>query len=103
MAFVMGGRKYKSSPQFKLFNDCCFRGFNILRKHSSTLENLFLLMCSAGMPELMEREDVHYLRDMMCLDYTEKQAAQRFKTEIKRSLDTTWRRIDNMIHNKVHG
>jgi hypothetical protein len=56
-------------------------------------------MVSAGMPELMDREDVYYLRDMLCLDATDKQAEKRFKAEIKNSLDGTWRRIDNWIHN----
>ena len=56
-------------------------------------------MVSAGMPELMDREDVLYLRDMLCLDATDKQAEKRFKAEIKNSLDGTWRRIDNWIHN----
>lgn len=51
------------------------------------------------MPELMDREDVLYLRDMLCLDATDKQAEKRFKAEIKNSLDGTWRRIDNWIHN----
>lgn len=44
MAFVMGGRKYKSSPLFKTFKECCFKAFNTLRKHAATLENLFLLV-----------------------------------------------------------
>lgn len=59
-------------------------------------------MCSAGMPELMDRDDVGYLRDMLCLDYTDRQAEKRFKAEIQKSLDGTWRRIDNLIHNAVH-
>lgn len=60
-------------------------------------------MCSAGMPELMDRSDVLYLRDMLCLDYSNKQAEKRFKAELKNSLDGMWRRIDNLIHNARHG
>jgi len=103
MAYVMGGAKYKQSLLFKTFKDLCFKAFNVLRKHADTLENLFLLMVSAGMPELMDRADVSYLRDMLCLDCTDKQAEKRFKTEINNSLDGTWRRLDNFIHNAVHG
>ena len=44
MAFVMGGKNYKKSPLFKLFKECCFKAFNVLRKHAATLENLFLLV-----------------------------------------------------------
>jgi len=103
MAFVMGGRKFKSSPLFKTFKELCFSAFNVLRRHATILENMFLLMTAAGMPELMEREDVRYLRDMLCLDYTDKEASKRFKRELKNSLDSLYRRLDNMIHNAKHG
>jgi len=103
MAYVMGGKKYKKSQLFKSFKELCFRAFNSLRHHASLLETLFLLMVSAGMPELANVEDVGYLRDMLLLDTTDKEAEKRFQAEIKKSLDTTWRRIDNWIHNAVHG
>lgn len=164
MAYVMGGKNYKKSSQFKLFKECCFKGFNALRKHAPILENLFTLvrrnnthvhaahaytcmtrnrrirhpdsflsflfpplfrptsfllpapppfpslslsllsqMCSAGMPELVDRDDILYLRDMLCLELSDRDAENRFKAEIKNSLDGTWRRLDNLIHNAVHG
>jgi phosphatidylinositol-4,5-bisphosphate 3-kinase len=103
MAYVMGGKKYKKSPMFKRFKELCCRAFNILRKNVLLLENLFLLSVSAGMPELAEADDVHYLRDMLLLDTTDKEAEKRFKVEIKKSLDNTFRRIDNWIHNAKHG
>jgi hypothetical protein len=31
-------------------------------------------MVSAGMPELMETDDITYLRDQMCLDKSDKEA-----------------------------
>eukprot|EP01006_Ploeotia_vitrea_P036247 TRINITY_DN66000_c6_g18_i1.p1 TRINITY_DN66000_c6_g18~~TRINITY_DN66000_c6_g18_i1.p1 ORF type:complete len:1249 (-),score=825.13 TRINITY_DN66000_c6_g18_i1:300-4046(-) len=103
MAYVMGGKKYKKSEIFKRFKELCCDAYSSLRKHANLLENMFLLMVSAGMPELMVAEDVHYLRDKLCLDKSDKDAEKAFKKEIKKSLDTTWRRIDNWIHNAKHG
>jgi phosphatidylinositol-4,5-bisphosphate 3-kinase len=103
MAFVMGGKKYKKSPLFKQFKDLCCAAFNSLRKNAVILENLFLLMTAAGMPELSTTEDVSYLRDMLLLDLNDTNAEGRFKDEIQKSLDSTYRRIDNWIHNTKHG
>jgi hypothetical protein len=64
---------------------------------------VLLQMVSAGMPELASSSDVLYLRDMLCLDLSDAAAEKRFKAEIKNSLDGTWRRIDNWIHNAKHG
>lgn len=60
-------------------------------------------MCSAGMPELMDREDILYLRDMLCLDLNDRQAEKRFKAALMEALEGTWRRVDNWIHNMRHG
>jgi hypothetical protein len=40
---------------------------------------------------------------MLALDLSEAEATAKFKAEIKNSLGTTSRRIDNMIHNMKHG
>jgi len=103
MAYVMGGEKYKKSLQFKNFKELCCRAFNALRKHACLLENLFVLMVAAGMPELMVADDIGYLKDKLLLNLSDKDAEKAFKDEIKKSLETMWRRIDNAIHNLKHG
>ena len=103
MAFVIGGKNYKSSKEFKSFTNHCCQAYNILRKHAKLLENMFMLMVSAGMPELMEVQDVNYLQEKLNLHLSDSDAEKAFKKELKKSLDTTWRRIDNMIHNVKHG
>jgi len=100
MAFVMGGRK---SKDFKRFLKLCSEAFKVLRKHADILENLFILMVSAGMPELLVESDVHYLRDKLCLFDDEKKADKSLRDEIKKSLASKYRRFDNMIHNLKHG
>ena len=64
---MMGGKNYKKSPQFAKFKDLCSRAFEILRVNSNPLEVLFVLMVSAGMPELMAPNDISYLKNMLHL------------------------------------
>jgi hypothetical protein len=60
-------------------------------------------MVSAGMPELMKEQDIFYMREKLYLNVNEKKADKKLHTEINKSLDSTYRRIDNMIHNLKHG
>lgn len=56
---------YVKSPLFMQFERDCCRAYNILRKPEvgNQLINLFLLMMSAGMPELSQESDIKYLVD----------------------------------------
>lgn len=103
MAYVMGGKKYKKHAHFKTFLNLCSRAYKVLRQEATVLEILFVLMVSAGMPELMIEKDIHYLRDKLHLDETEKRANDLLKEEIDKSLTSNYRRFDNMIHNFKHG
>lgn len=99
MAFVMGG---KSSEGFEVFQDYCCKAYNYIRKHGKRLINLFMLMISAGMPELKNKEEIKYLRDQLSLKLTEMEADSKFTMEIQNSLNNTFRRIDNFLHNFKH-
>lgn len=103
MAFVMGGKKYKKSKTFQKFGEISKDAFKILRKHADLFINLFVLMVSAGMPELLVSADIDYLRRMFYLEQGEKEAVGMLEKEIKKSLNTTYRQIDNMIHIWKHG
>lgn len=59
MAFVMGG---KDGKLFKKFESHCTEAYNLIRKHGNFLINIFLLMISAGMPELQNPSDIEYLK-----------------------------------------
>ncbi|CEO95211.1 PI3-kinase family, ras-binding domain [Plasmodiophora brassicae] len=102
MAFVMGGKNYKKAKEFRVFTDLSAQAFTILRNHASLFINLFSLMVSAQMPELMFQEDIHYLRDKFFLQDSEKGAVERLRKEIQKSLNTTYRQFDNLIHNIKH-
>jgi len=58
--FILNNGLYKSRAFFKFEEDCC-KAYNILRKEGSKLINLFLLMLSAGMPELNHDKDIMHL------------------------------------------
>lgn len=45
----MGGRQGKL---FKKFEEYCTVAYNVVRKHGNLLINIFLMMLSAGLPEL---------------------------------------------------
>jgi phosphatidylinositol-4,5-bisphosphate 3-kinase len=51
------------------------------------------------MPELSKPADIQYLKNQLALDLTELEATSRFEQEILNSLNSTWRRIDNVLHN----
>eukprot|EP00808_Paulinella_micropora_P029692 g29303.t1 len=103
MAFVIGGEKYRKSDKFRHFLELCTEAYKTLRENASFLEQLFSLMVAAGMPELMMQEDIYYMREKLALNVQAKVADKRLHAEIRKSLDTTYRRIDNMIHNLRHG
>jgi phosphatidylinositol kinase/protein kinase (PI-3 family) len=115
MAYVMGNRdntfgfpdRLMSDKEPKIgfpeFEQLCCQAYNVLREHSNLLMNLFILVVPAAMPELLDKTDVTYLKDMLSCEMTNEQADKKFKEEIKKSLRTVSRRFDNWIHNMKHG
>eukprot|EP00475_Leptophrys_vorax_P037150 TRINITY_DN636_c0_g1_i1.p1 TRINITY_DN636_c0_g1~~TRINITY_DN636_c0_g1_i1.p1 ORF type:complete len:1055 (+),score=263.00 TRINITY_DN636_c0_g1_i1:97-3261(+) len=99
MAHVMGGMK---SDTYREFEKLCCDAFNVLRKYSPLLMNLFQLMQCAGMPELTSEEDIDYLRERLCLEDNEEGAAKKFQKEMVHSHSDIYRRVDNAIHNAKH-
>lgn len=93
MAYVLGTEGYER------FETLCSRAYNCLRAQNSLLISLFMLMVPAGMPELLEVDDIEYLQTQLANELTEKDAEIRFRREIKTSLYTVSRQVDNFIHN----
>jgi hypothetical protein len=60
-------------------------------------------MLAAGLPELSSFEHVSYMIDKFNLDSCEKKAESTLCKELERSLRSTSRCIDNLIHNVKHG
>jgi len=102
MAFVIGGKNYRKSAVYADFLKLCSNAFKVLRANATMLETLFMLMVAAGMPELMRENDIHYLRNKLSLEMTNSVAVKELESEIDKSLNSTYRRIDNYIHILVH-
>lgn len=96
MAYAMGGT---DGEHFKMFRKYCHSAYNLVRKHGRRLINFFKLMISAGMPELQEKGEIEYIRDMLSLKLTDSEADDKFNEEIDTALNNTFRRLDNLIHN----
>ena len=90
-------------PNFEDFQAECCTAYNLLRQNANLFINLFKLMVPAAMPELMEADDINYMVDQLDLELAHNQANIRFVGEIQKSLDNTFRRFDNWIHNLKHG
>lgn len=73
---------YNNRENFKRFEDLCAEAYNIVRQHGNELIELFMMMLSAGMPELTKVTDIQYLKDRINFNFTPKEAANHFKEEI---------------------
>ena len=122
MAYVMQGGG--SSLGLRDFERMCCEAYNLVRARGNLLINLFILMVPAGMPELLEQvssilfvssrivllthvcgccqDDIAYLRDQLGLNRTVEQAAKHFTAEIKNSLNSVSRQVDNWFHIQKH-
>jgi len=100
MAYVMGGSK---AAKFKEFEKLCIKALNHLRRHGTNLINLFTLVVPAGMPELSSKEDINYLRDMLGLNMTDDEIAERFRADMNEALSNKFKRFDNTMHILKHG
>lgn len=98
--YVMGT---KNSERFARFQELCCQAYLILRRNAYMFINLFAMMLSTGIPELKSTEDIYYLRDALCLDKTEEEAAQEFRNLIFESLRLGWStQLNWWIHNLAH-
>jgi len=95
MAYVLGTDGYVK------FEGICCKAYNMLRAKTSLLISLFLLMVPAGMPELLEEQDIEYLQVKLEGSLNDAEAEISFRKEIKQSLNTMSRQFDNFIHKFV--
>ena len=75
------------------FKQLCERAFLILRRKGPLLINLFVMMLSAGLPELRSLDDIGYLRKTLLLSSSEEDAIKDFRKKfdhaINKSLSTS--------------
>lgn len=104
MAFIVANksRKMKNNENYQKFLDMCVKGYQLLREHSNSWMILHKLMVSAGIPELEQIEDIEYMLEILMESASPAQAEKRILSEIDKSVNTTWRLVDNLIHTWVH-
>jgi hypothetical protein len=94
-AHVMGGT---DAEDYKKFVSLGCEAYLILRKYGHTLMNMFMLMLAAGIPELTNLEDIHWLRKVLVLELSSEDARKHFIKKIKKSLKNTRARINDAVH-----
>ena len=94
---------YSTEGKEEFFKTSCVKAYNILRHNASRLINLFIIMSTAGMPELCSMEDVRYAKKMLKLDMpNDEDAGNYFVGLIKQSKNDRFRLIDNIFHYYKH-
>ena len=87
------------TENFLRFQRYCCQAYNLLRHNANKIINLFLIMLSAGMPELQNKEHIGRLQDKLNLMSSDREAEKIFIREIKDAMTTFSRRMDNLAHN----
>ena len=83
------------------FNRLCIEAFLILRRKGPLLINLFVMMLSAGLPELRSLEDISYLRKTLVLSLSEQEAIKDFQKKFDAALNNSWKTSMNWLAHNV--
>ncbi|KAK3099967.1 hypothetical protein FSP39_012674 [Pinctada imbricata] len=85
------------------FYDICERAYLIIRQRGQLLMRLFLMMLSAGIPQLMTTSDVDYLKETLALALSDDEAKRKFKAKFKEAQEKSWSTSLNWwFHIKAH-
>jgi len=94
---------YSTVGKEEFFKTACVKAYNILRHNAQRLINMFIIMSTAGMPELCSMNDVSYAKTMLSLDMpNDEDAGNYFVALIKQSKNDRFRLIDNIFHYYKH-
>ena len=91
-----------TDQQFGAFEELCCDAYNILRENSMLLVSLVSLAIPCGLPELEGEKDVQWLYDKLLIGATDDEAANHFKEQLRRSLETVGTRINDAAHMIAH-
>ncbi|XP_061163254.1 phosphatidylinositol 4,5-bisphosphate 3-kinase catalytic subunit delta isoform-like [Saccostrea echinata] len=96
-------RGEKDKENFDRFQQVCERAYMIIRSQGALLIRLFMMMLSAGIPQLTSVSDVDYLKDTLALDLSEDEARKKFIDKFKEAKNKSWSTSVNWaIHNMAH-
>jgi len=95
MVEAMGGA---GSPHYEDFKTICCEAFNLLRKSSGLILNLFMLMVDGGIHDLASEHDVLKLQERFRLDLNDEDAVRFFQQVINDSVSALFPQVTETIH-----
>ncbi|XP_029206897.2 phosphatidylinositol 4,5-bisphosphate 3-kinase catalytic subunit beta isoform-like [Acropora millepora] len=98
---TMASEKGRDTPPFERFNHLCREAFLIIRRKGALLINLFVMMLSAGLPELRSLDDIGYLRKTLRLDLSEDEAVRDFQKKFDAAINNSWKTSMNWFAHNV--
>ncbi|XP_020608152.1 phosphatidylinositol 4,5-bisphosphate 3-kinase catalytic subunit beta isoform-like [Orbicella faveolata] len=98
---VISEGKGKDTVEFEKFKQLCERAFLILRRKGPLLINLFVMMLSAGLPELRSLDDIGYLRKTLVLSLSEEDAIKDFKKKFDHAINNSFSTSMNWFAHNV--
>eukprot|EP00053_Salpingoeca_punica_P012500 m.111953 g.111953 ORF g.111953 m.111953 type:complete len:1024 (-) comp15963_c0_seq1:1685-4756(-) len=101
VAMTKGGTR--ESDRWAKFKEVCKKAYIVVRQNANLFINLLSMMISTGIPELKSNDDVMYLRETLCLDKSEAEAAEIFMDEIDTALrDSKTVKVNWAFHGYKH-
>ncbi|KAG8457421.1 hypothetical protein KFE25_011276 [Diacronema lutheri] len=95
MVEAMGGAH---SADYHDFKATCCEAFNLLRKSSALISNLFTLMVDAGIHDLGSEHDIAKLQERFRLDLSDEEAVHFFQQVINDSVSALFPQVTETIH-----
>ncbi|KAG0614104.1 hypothetical protein M758_6G151500 [Ceratodon purpureus] len=97
MVEAMGGAE---SPHYSRFKSYCCEAYNILRKSSNLILNLFYLMAGANIPDIASdpEKGILKLQEKFRLDLDDEEAVQFFQSLINDSVSALFPQMVETIH-----
>ncbi|RHY34531.1 hypothetical protein DYB32_000888 [Aphanomyces invadans] len=99
MSHVFGG---ENSAGFAKFIKSGADAFNVVRRHFHAIISLLLLMLPAQLPELRDRDDLHYVVDAIAPELSPQEAAVLFDDLVRQCHSCKWKQYDNAAHLAYH-
>ena len=98
---IISFRRLNCISLFLRFQQLCEEAFLILRRKGPLLINLFVMMLSAGLPELRSLDDIGYLRKTLLLPVSEDDALRDFRSKFDHAINNSFSTTMNWFAHNV--
>ena len=90
-----------SGSDYARFVDLSSKAFNVARKHHILLSTCCLIALSNETPHLRSSKDLYWIRDALCVEKTDAQAVEHWKSLLEKALSSTRQQLNDVAHNLV--